>query len=116
MRLTAKEVRAIQQGFSAHLSSFKLFLFGSRVDDSKKGGDIDLLVVVDPEQKNNVVRLKSRIRLKIFEIIDEQKIDITVATQDELASDVFLSSVFPASVLLLDSVEPTSVSTQVPLG
>lgn len=95
MRLSHKEVSSIKAAFSVVLADhpYELYLFGSRVDDNKKGGDIDLLVVVSTAQKSFTTDQKTAIRKKIFESIPEQKIDITVATSEELRSDDFLISV-----------------------
>ncbi|MFZ4404106.1 MAG: nucleotidyltransferase domain-containing protein [Pseudobdellovibrionaceae bacterium] len=103
MRLNPKEISAITTSFRECLKgfSFKLYLFGSRIDDNKKGGDIDLLVVVGTEEKAKTVDLKSKIRLRIFDFIPEQKIDITVATESELSSDVFLKNILGSARLLL---------------
>lgn len=107
MRLSSKELRAITWSFHECLSTlpFKLCLFGSRTDDNKKGGDIDLLVIVEPTAKEMVVGLKTKIRSKIFERIPEQKIDITVATENDLVSDPFLVTVFPESIVLCESAK-----------
>ena len=96
MRLNSKEVKSIREAFQfcAPTEKFDLYLFGSRTDDSKKGGDIDLLVVTEEPFKTSFVNLKAKIKLKIFETLDEQKIDITVATTAELATDLFLKSIF----------------------
>jgi dTDP-D-glucose 4,6-dehydratase len=48
-----------------------IFLFGSRVDDSAKGGDIDLLIT---EEKLSLASI-NRIRRLILNEIGEQKID-----------------------------------------
>lgn len=106
MRLSSKEHSAIVKSFKECLPSlsFKLFLFGSRTDDKKKGGDIDLLIIVEPTEKDGVVSLKSKIRNKIFESISEQKIDITVATKDECDKDLFLSTILPGSIILFESL------------
>ncbi|MGZ3747202.1 MAG: nucleotidyltransferase domain-containing protein [Pseudobdellovibrionaceae bacterium] len=105
MRLSPKELRTITRSFKECLSTlpFKLCLFGSRVDDNKKGGDIDLLVIVEPAAKERVVNLKAKIRNKIFDSLPEQKIDITVATESELQIDPFLSNVFPEAIVLFES-------------
>jgi predicted nucleotidyltransferase len=94
MRLTPKEVRTIQEAFQtlSDGAPYSLYLFGSRADDSKKGGDIDLLVVTTESSKERFVSLKTRIRSRIFERLPEQKIDITVATEQELEHDEFLKS------------------------
>ena len=45
MRLTEAQVKTIQDNFSvSFMEGDKIWLFGSRVDDSKKGGDIDLYI------------------------------------------------------------------------
>ncbi|OFZ28790.1 MAG: hypothetical protein A2622_06825 [Bdellovibrionales bacterium RIFCSPHIGHO2_01_FULL_40_29] len=100
MRLSHKEVASIKSAFSVVLADhpYELYLFGSRVDDNKKGGDIDLLVVVSTAQKSSVADQKTVIRKKIFESIPEQKIDITVATPEELRSDDFLVSIMEYAI------------------
>jgi predicted nucleotidyltransferase len=49
----------------------QIFLFGSRVDDSAKDGDIDLLLIT--EEKLSLVSI-SRIRRLILNKIGEQKL------------------------------------------
>ena len=45
MRLTAYQVEAIRQGIQRHMDpKARIWLFGSRVDDSRRGGDVDLYV------------------------------------------------------------------------
>lgn len=45
MRLTKTQIKAIQDSFSTFfMKGYKIWLFGSRVDDSKKGGNIDLYI------------------------------------------------------------------------
>ncbi len=48
MRLTEKQINAIKRAFKNIFSeSDHIWLFGSRVDDAKKGGDIDLYIETD---------------------------------------------------------------------
>jgi predicted nucleotidyltransferase len=49
-------------------------LFGSRVDDSLRGGDIDLHFEVDDGQQD--YRHAGAFKWKLFEKIDERKIDM----------------------------------------
>ncbi|MEA2018665.1 MAG: nucleotidyltransferase domain-containing protein, partial [Campylobacterota bacterium] len=56
MRLTHKEIKAITSSFKEIFKSGKIYLFGSRVDDSKKGGDIDLYIQSD--NKDNLTKKK----------------------------------------------------------
>jgi predicted nucleotidyltransferase len=45
MRLAANEQSAICEAIKAVDAEALIYLFGSRVDDAGKGGDIDLLVL-----------------------------------------------------------------------
>lgn len=56
----------------------RVYLFGSRVDDTKKGGDIDLLIMSDKLTLDN----KRAIKIKLYELLGEQKIDIVLAADD----------------------------------
>ena len=48
MRLTPDQTRAIRQGIQRHMGEHaRIWLFGSRVNDSRRGGDVDLYV--EPE-------------------------------------------------------------------
>ena len=57
----------------------QIFLFGSRTDDFKKGGDIDILVQSDEIGLLEIVKIKSN----IFKNIPEQKIDLLVSKSNE---------------------------------
>ncbi len=75
MRLSDRERNAIVSAVHHYDVEAQIFLFGSRVDDAKKGGDIDLLVrsvsIGPAERRQN--------RRAICDSIGEQKIDILVA-------------------------------------
>ena len=47
MRITDKQREYIVNSFLEVFDDAKLYLFGSRVDDEKKGGDIDLLIKIN---------------------------------------------------------------------
>ena len=45
MRLTPEQAQAIRQRIDTHMGKHaRIWLFGSRVDDSRRGGDVDLYV------------------------------------------------------------------------
>ncbi len=56
----------------------KVYLFGSRVNDKKRGGDIDLYI--ETGLKENIVQRKIKMLGELQEILGEQKIDIVVNT------------------------------------
>lgn len=92
MRLKPKEIAAIKSSFQTYYSSGKVYLFGSRVDDSKKGGDIDLLWVVPESDLQKCLEYKTQIKYLIQDKIGEQKIDITITTLQKMQTDPFLVS------------------------
>ncbi|MBT6843896.1 MAG: nucleotidyltransferase domain-containing protein [Candidatus Melainabacteria bacterium] len=73
MRLNSKQVKTIKDASKAFLPGADVFLFGSRLDDKKLGGDIDLLINTKSKPDRKV---KHKIRHQIWESIGEQKIDI----------------------------------------
>ena len=75
MRLNTNEVRAITRTFKEVFGDGRVYLFGSRVDDSKKGGDIDLYLCPN-EKFANLQKKKIEFLLKLEELLGEQKIDV----------------------------------------
>jgi len=75
MRLTESEITAIKQTIAALDVNAKVYLFGSRVDDTKRGGDIDLLIMSEHLSLED----RGKIRWRLWELIGEQKIDIIIA-------------------------------------
>ncbi len=74
MRLTEKEIQLFKDQILPFDANAGIYLFGSRIDDEKKGGDIDLLVISD---KIGFVD-KIKIRTGIFKHLEEQKLDLLV--------------------------------------
>jgi predicted nucleotidyltransferase len=74
MRLTDYERQQIKHIFSQVFEQGEIYLFGSRVDDSKKGGDIDLWV----ESNNDSDRFAKKIRFlaRLKRSIGDRKIDL----------------------------------------
>ena len=78
MRLTKTEITMIKKAFHETFEDGKIYLFGSRVDDSVRGGDIDLYLV--PKVKfDNEQQRKIKFLIKLDEYIGEQKIDVVIA-------------------------------------
>jgi predicted nucleotidyltransferase len=80
MRLLQSEADAIKSTFLALFHSGKIYLFGSRVDDSKKGGDIDLFLELDDDLSlEELTDLKTQFKLMLYDSLGEQKIDVVFA-------------------------------------
>jgi predicted nucleotidyltransferase len=80
MRLTKKEIEAIREVTSEVFGDkAKAHLFGSRVNDALKGGDIDLLIQTDrniPGAEQNRLKIKFLVHLK--NRIGDQRIDVVL--------------------------------------
>ena len=79
MRITEREKNVIVEAVKTTDPEAKVWLFGSRVDDSKKGGDIDIAIYSDKINKD--VMQKIKVNRFICDRIGEQRIDI-VTTSD----------------------------------
>jgi predicted nucleotidyltransferase len=75
MRLKDSEISAIKETITSLDQTAKIYLFGSRVYDDKKGGDIDILIFSGKLTNRD----KRRIRINLYDRIGEQKIDIVLA-------------------------------------
>ena len=71
-----------------------IYLFGSRADLTKRGGDIDLLIISQSIKKSDL----TDIRWNFFEEFGEQKMDIV--TDDGSVQTPFVKMVFPKAVQL----------------
>lgn len=84
MRLTLEQRVAIRNSVSEVFGAgAKVWLFGSRVDDSKRGGDIDLLVCPDETLGLSLLAGKIRLLNKLEAQIGERKVDVIVKTPDD---------------------------------
>ena len=81
MRITEHQKDAIVAAVQDIDPEAKIWLFGSRTDDQKKGGDIDLGIL---SSKIDVMG-EIKIRRKICEKIGEQKIDLVVSKDGKQA-------------------------------
>ncbi len=75
MRLSDSEKKILVRAVLAQDSKARVWLFGSRVDDEKRGGDIDIAVL--SSQIGRAERM--RIRRRVADELGEQKIDVVVS-------------------------------------
>lgn len=85
MRLAAADLNAIATAAQAVLpAGSRVMLFGSRTDDSRRGGDIDLLVEPPmPLDARAQVQLRTRLAARLYRLLGERRIDILVAAASE---------------------------------
>lgn len=79
VRLTALELQTIENAFQAtFLASDHIWLFGSRVDKSKKGGDIDLYIETSIKDLDEAMAMESKFVQLLWDELGEQKIDVVL--------------------------------------
>jgi len=82
MRLSYNEISTIVSNVHKFFGyNSKVYLFGSRTDDNKKGGDIDLYI--EPENINNESQLINYLLVELENNLGEQKIDIVLKKDDK---------------------------------
>ena len=80
MRLTESQIKAIKTTISDIFGKdSSVYLFGSRVDDKARGGDIDLLVQSDYEGRVALEK-KLKTQARLFRLIGDRKIDLITTT------------------------------------
>ena len=85
MRLTEQEQTDIAEAARCLLpAGSRVLLFGSRTDDRRRGGDIDLLVEAPaPMSAQQAVALRTQLAARLYRSMGERRIDILVAPAGE---------------------------------
>ncbi len=78
MRLDNKELNALEKAIEN--IDGEVYIFGSRVDDTRKGGDIDILIL----SREQPFSLSRRVAVNFF-MECEEKIDVIVMDPDNLS-------------------------------
>lgn len=94
MRLKKEEIEVLKNTLYKLSNEAKIYLFGSRVDDNKRGGDIDLLIISKKLTKRDLRKL----RTEFFKHFGEQKIDIVL--DDGTMKNPFVKIIFKKAVKL----------------
>jgi len=79
VRLTEEEIKTIKNIIQKYDPEAKIIIFGSRTDLSKKGGDIDILII----SKRIDYKLRRKIRVDLLLALGDRKIDIIVTDNPE---------------------------------
>ncbi len=78
MRLTKRQVRVIKEEVKRIFGpGAQVWVFGSRVDDTARGGDIDLLIEADATPEEALDK-ELRFYARLIRRIGKQRIDIIV--------------------------------------
>ena len=79
VRLTEEEIRTIKDIIHKYDPEAKIIIFGSRTDLTKKGGDIDILII----SRRIDYKLRRKIRVDLLLALGDRKIDIIVTDNPE---------------------------------
>lgn len=80
MRLSADEIDQIKKvARSTFGDDTDVFLFGSRLSHTRRGGDIDLLV--RSSKADNLLQAKIRFLAELKSLIGDQKIDVIIRSK-----------------------------------
>ncbi|MDD5753824.1 MAG: nucleotidyltransferase domain-containing protein [Methylococcales bacterium] len=94
MRLTEAERETLKTAIQNLDENARVFLFGSRVDDGKTGGDIDVLIFSTCLTK----QLLRKVKRRFCDQFGEQKIDL-VLDSGKLETP-FVRMIFPTAISL----------------
>ncbi len=103
MRLNPKEITSMLAAVNRILIniSHELYLHGSRVDDQKRGGDIDLLLLCKVAEIKKVKSLQRSLIMQMMKSLpEERRIDLTIAPLESTKQSEFVRSILPAAVRL----------------
>ena len=101
MRLTPEQAAIIRSAAAeAFGSDARVRLFGSRVDDSKRGGDIDLLVQTTQTQPDALASASIAMLARLYRALGEQKIDVVLDAPVHGATRAIVTTAKTTGVLL----------------
>lgn len=80
MRLNNSIINFFKQAFEKEIPGAKVYLFGSRANDSAFGGDIDLMVLTQNQVDKRLFRA---IRIEFYKKFGWQKIDLVNFTFED---------------------------------
>ncbi|QOC23763.1 nucleotidyltransferase domain-containing protein [Wenzhouxiangella sp. AB-CW3] len=81
MRLSTEQVEIIKQTASeAFGDDVRVWLFGSRLDDSRRGGDIDLLIEAPGRDSRELARARIRFLARLKLKLGDRRIDVIASS------------------------------------
>jgi len=92
LRLSPNEIETIRNVIKKYDPKARIFIFGSRIDPLKKGGDIDILVI----SKKIDYKMRRKIRVDLLLELGDRKIDIIIA--DNIGKSEFIKVAYKYGV------------------
>lgn len=80
MRLSDKEIALIKSSSQKLFGDALVYIFGSRIDENRKGGDID--IYIDAKEKKDLFRKKLRLKSMLEDLL-YKPVDVIVAIDQE---------------------------------
>lgn len=96
MRLSPFERTAIKEIVHSIDSKAQIYLYGSRTNNSLKGGDIDLLIFSEKIEFKDKISILMEIKRKI----GEQKIDLTLRKNQTVCDEPFITEIMNHAIKL----------------
>ena len=80
MRVQQEQLDFLKQQVLSRARNARVYLFGSRADDRKRGGDIDILII---GERMLSLQEKRDIKIAFYKKFGEQKIDLASFMKDD---------------------------------
>lgn len=102
MRISESDRQKILNTLKLYLAKTAVvYLFGSRVDDKKRGGDLDLLILTHNDIQAKTLQMKKHfIVAALKDQLGDQKIDVLIRAKSDLNQDIFLQDIFEQAIPL----------------
>ena len=92
MRLTPEQISSIITTLLEFSPTGSIYLHGSRLDENKKGGDIDLFFVVDDSNFKDLAKQKHIMIANLSLRLNEQKVDLILLSDSKASSYEFFQN------------------------
>jgi len=89
MRLSKEEIEKIKEIIKKIDNDAEILIFRSQVDDNKKGGDIDILIISDKVKREDII-------VDLYEYFGFRKIDILIT--DNIEKSPFYKHAYESGV------------------
>ena len=90
MRISESEIQIIKQSILKYIDKPRIFLFGSRVDDKKKGGDIDIFVESSQDiSLTQQIKILTEIEMKGL----NRKVDLIIKAPNVKEKSIFQTAI-----------------------